>query len=296
MHDPRLGAAFRAVRIKRGWRQSDVAAIARVSRQSIGRVEAGDIGRIPLDTLERIADRLEIRLTLLARWRGGELDRQLSARHAALSELVAQHLRAAGWTVVPRVSFSIWGERGLVDLIAWHEPTRSLIVIEIKTEVVDVEETVGTLDRKRRLGSQIVADRGWRPRSVSMWLVIADGSTNRRRVAAHSTLLRSVYRVEGRAMRRWVAGPGSSAVAGSVSGLRPLELAQMSRTRALDEASPPASESESRGGIPPRVDRPWWGRLAGVAALQQPSITPRSPSKAHHDVNSAMSSRVSAHS
>jgi Holliday junction resolvase-like predicted endonuclease len=185
-----------------------------VSRATVGQLEAGDIGRTCLDTIERVAGVLEIRLSVIARWRGGDLDRQVNARHAALSELVARHLSDAGWTVLPQVSFSIWGERGVIDLVAWHEATRSLLVIELKTEVVDVEETVGTLDRKRRLATEIVAERGWRPRSVSVWLVVADSSMNRRRVTAYDTMLRAAYPLDGWAMRRWLRAPDGHAVAG----------------------------------------------------------------------------------
>jgi transcriptional regulator with XRE-family HTH domain len=213
VHDPRLGAAFRAVRIRRGWRQADVADRARVSRQAIGRIESGDIGRIPLDTLERVGGALEIRINVLARWRGGELDRQINARHAALNELVAVYLRSNGWATVPAVSFSIWGERGVIDLLAWHPPSRSLLVIEIKTEIVEVEDTVGLLDRKRRLAWSIARDRGWQAASVSAWLVIADGTTNRRRVASHSTLLRSALPLDGFEIRRWIRAPREPAVA-----------------------------------------------------------------------------------
>ena len=39
-----------------------------------------------------VADSLEIRLEILARWRGGDLDRMLSAKHAALAEDVTEWL------------------------------------------------------------------------------------------------------------------------------------------------------------------------------------------------------------
>ena len=47
------------------------------------------------------------------------------------------------WVAVPEVTFSIYGERGAIDILAWHEPTRSLLVIELKTELVDIQETSG---------------------------------------------------------------------------------------------------------------------------------------------------------
>lgn len=228
-----------------------------MSQSLVAQVEAGDVGRMALDTLERVAGVLEIRLELRGRWRGGELDRQLSARHAALSESVARALRSAGWTVVPQASVSIWGERGIVDILAWHEPTRSLLVIEVKTEIVDVEETVGTLDRKRRLAVEVAAERGWRARTVGVWLIVADGSTNRRRVAAHGTLLRSAFPLYGWAMRRWLQQPSGAAVAGlsfwsdtSGGGVR-RSLAARKRVRLPRSSLGQAERGPDRSSRPP---------------------------------------------
>jgi hypothetical protein len=34
------------------------------------------------------------------------------------------------------VSFSIFGERGLIDILAFHQPTGMLLIIELKTELM----------------------------------------------------------------------------------------------------------------------------------------------------------------
>jgi len=68
-----------------------------------------------------------------------------SSRHAFLAESVVDALRrdSPEWQVFPEVSFSIWGERGVIDLLAWHPGRRALLVIELKTELVDVGELHG---------------------------------------------------------------------------------------------------------------------------------------------------------
>jgi hypothetical protein len=189
-----------------------------VARSVISQVEHGDIGRIPLGTLDRIAAPLEIRLRLVPSWRGGDLGRLLKARHSALNELVARYLSSqTGWRFVPEVSFSIYGERGLIDIFAWHVPSRSLLVIELKTEIVDLEEMIGTLDRKRRLAVRIAREAGlidFDPKTVSVWVIVAEGRTNRRHVSAHRTMLRAALPADGWEMRRWMRGPG-----GSMAGL-----------------------------------------------------------------------------
>jgi hypothetical protein len=115
---------------------------------------------------------------------------------------------------VAEVSFSIYGERGMVDLLAWHESTGSLVVIELKTAIVDVDELIGTLDQKRRLGARIAAGRGWAARSVYAWLIVGDSRTNRRRVAAHRTLLTSGLPRDGRSLAPLFLHPERGAQSG----------------------------------------------------------------------------------
>lgn len=207
MDDQRVGAAIRAVRIRKRWRQSDVATRAGVSAGLVSGVENGHLGRVTVDALRAICRALDIRLDVLVRWRGGELDRLLNARHNLLGEAVTRHLAACGWQALPEVSFSISGERGVIDLLAWHAPTRTLLVIELKTEIVDPQELLATLGRKSRLAARVAADQGWQPVAVAVWLVLADSSTNRRRVARFSSLFGTRLPAIGREMRRWLREP-----------------------------------------------------------------------------------------
>jgi len=193
----------------------DVAERAGGSRWVVSQIERGEIGRMSLDTLEHVASALEMRVDVIARWRGGDLDRLVNARHSALHERVARHLSSiGGWLLAPEVSFSVFGERGVIDILAWHPASRSLLVIELKTEIVDVQETVGTLDRKRRLAGRIAKERGWDASTVSVWLIVAEGTANRRRVAGHRTMLRAAMPLDGWSMRRWLRRPGGHPVAG----------------------------------------------------------------------------------
>ncbi|HSK38952.1 MAG TPA: hypothetical protein VK943_04220 [Arenibaculum sp.] len=111
------------------------------------------------------------------------------------------------WTFEPEVSFSIYGERGVIDILGWHAAARVLLVIELKTEFVDINETMGTLDRKDRLAAVIARERGWNPVATGVWLVVAEGRTNRRALAAHSAVLRSKYPADGRTVRGWLHRP-----------------------------------------------------------------------------------------
>jgi transcriptional regulator with XRE-family HTH domain len=213
MTDQRFGAVVRFLRIRRGWRQADLAARAGVSQSTVSRIERGHLATLTLDAIRAVASVLDMRVDVIGRWRGGDLDRLLGLGHSAMHESVARHLETrAGWRFASEVSFSNFGERGVIDLIAWHGPTRSLLVIELKTEFVDMNELIGTLDRKQRNAAQIARERGWLvdPSSVSVWVIVADTSTNRQRAIDHRTMLGAAYPRDGRSMRGWLREPAGA--------------------------------------------------------------------------------------
>jgi transcriptional regulator with XRE-family HTH domain len=218
MDNLRLGTTVRTLRIRRGWRQDDLAAATNVSRAQIGRIEHGQADAIQLRTLRHVCAALEIRVDLVPRWRGADLDRMLSSRHAVLAESVVEALRrdSPEWQVFPEVSFSIWGERGVIDLLAWHPGRRALLVIELKTELVDVGETLGTMDRKQRLAAQIAAECGWDAGTVSGWIILAAGRTNERRLATFRSTLRAAYPADARQAGAWLRDPVGSVAALSI--------------------------------------------------------------------------------
>ena len=111
------------------------------------------------------------------------------------------------WELAPEVSFNVFGERGVVDIVAWHPGRRALLIIELKTDIADVNELVGTFDRKRRLAREIVKERGWRPTTVSGWVIVSGGRTNRARIAAHGAMLRAAFPLDGRSIVGWLADP-----------------------------------------------------------------------------------------
>ncbi len=177
-------------------------------------IERGHLDATTLGRSRAIAAALGARLDIAVRWRGGELDRLLNARHSAMHEQVARQLaRLPGWSFAQEVSFSIYGERGVIDLIAWHEARRALLVIELKTELVDVNDLLATMDRRRRLAREIGRQRGWDAVTVSAWVVLADSHTNRRRLAAHMTTLRHAFPLDGRSIRPWLRTAASSVTA-----------------------------------------------------------------------------------
>lgn len=238
MDDLHFGRTIRAVRVKRRWRQADLAQRARVSRAAIWRAERGRLDELTIATLRRICEPLEIRVELQPRGRGTDLDRIVNARHSALHESVARALAAAfpAWELASEVSFNIYGERGVIDLLLWHPGRRALLIVELKTELVDTGNLLETMDRRRRLASDIVDDRGWKPLTVSTWVIVARSRTNERRIAEHATLLRSAFPDHERRIMAWLADPDG--VVRALSMWRPSRGGSMAPIHRVRRAEP----------------------------------------------------------
>ena len=207
MDDLRFGAALRAVRRRRRMTQAQLARAAGVSQATVSRVERGLLGQSTFDTVRAVARALGVRVDLDARWRGPAMDRLLDARHAELQQSIVRLLASHGWTAIPEVTFSHFGERGSIDVLGWHPVGRVALVVEVKSALVDLQDLLAGLDRKARLAPIVCREHGWEPRSVGRCVVMADGRTNRRRAAAHAALLRAALPDDGRRLRGWLAHP-----------------------------------------------------------------------------------------
>lgn len=205
----RVGHLHRALRYRLKLRQVDVAKKSGVSRTTISDIETGRLERVSLADLERSILALGARLDISIIG-GPSFDRLLDEGHARLAALVASHLKQLGWVVEFEVTFSRMGERGSIDILAWHAATRSLLVVEIKTELVSVEGLLRPLDAKVRLAPDIGARFGWRPGSVSRLVALPENSTARRTVARHADVLRAALPARSHQVRVWLASPAGT--------------------------------------------------------------------------------------
>ncbi len=154
-----------------------------------------------------MATALGASLNVRLAWQGEALDRLLDAGHAEIVERVLAILRIPGWELATEVSFNVRGERGSIDILAFHSATGSLLVIEVKSVVPDMQAMLYGLDRKERLSGEIARERGWRVTSVSRLLVLPDDRTARRRVANHEATFRVALPGRTAAVKRWLRAP-----------------------------------------------------------------------------------------
>ena len=179
-----------------------------MSQSSVSRIERGHFAILPMDVVRAVAQVLEIRTDLVPAWRGGDLERVMSARHSALHEELAGRIASVlGWDSAAEVTYSIYGERGVIDRFGFHAERQMLAIFEIKADLSDPAGLVAQVDRYRRLAPDIARDRGWEAGRVSCWAVVADTDTNRRRLAAHRGLLRGAFPADGRTFAEWLRDP-----------------------------------------------------------------------------------------
>jgi hypothetical protein len=209
--DERLGQLLRAIRRRSGQRQVDLAHAAGVPREDVIRVESGRAGDIGVDHVRRLFAASGGRLRITAWWNGAAADRLLDEGHAALVERVLQVLRRRGWATVVEATFSEYGERGAIDVLAGHPARHAIAVCEVKTALGSIEETNRTLDAKVRLAPRLATARfGWPPAMVGRVLILPATSTARRTVARHVMTMATVYPTRGRELRQWLWTPDRS--------------------------------------------------------------------------------------
>ncbi len=206
MHAERLGRLARMLRVRQRMTQAALAARAGVTRRAVSLLECGHVAQLRLQEVEAIVAALGGRLDVRLFWNGPELDRLLDAGHAAIGASVKRLLERWGWVVRVEVSFSHFGERGRIDLVAWHPASGVLLVIEIKTDFVDVQSLLGTLDMKARLARGAVERFGWDVRSVVPVIVFLDARTIRNRLARVDSLF-DRFVLRGRAAKTWLRQP-----------------------------------------------------------------------------------------
>lgn len=208
-----VGRLVRAVRVDRGLTQGQVARMTGVSQRTVARAEGGDLHAISLDALERVAVGLGIRLRLDARWQGGDGDRLMDREHAAVVEAVVAELRRLGWEVVLEYTFNHYGERGSVDVIGWHALSGSLVIIEVKSRLLDLQDLLASLGRKIRIVPDRLADeRGWEVVRVGRVVALPGTTANRGVIERHRATFDASFPSRASTLRRFLRDPGDKGI------------------------------------------------------------------------------------
>jgi transcriptional regulator with XRE-family HTH domain len=203
--DLRVGALVRAIRHRLGWTQRQLGRRAGVSQGLVSLMERGHLDRLTVRNARRIAAVLEVQLPFVPRWRGGDAVRLIDAGHSAVVEHLVRTLRSSRWDVVVEYTFNHFGDRGSVDVLAWHPDRRALLVVEAKTRLLDVQATLAVLDRKARVVPALVrGERGWNPIHLGVVIAMPGTTANRSAVSRHAATFASTHPIRSLPVRRWI--------------------------------------------------------------------------------------------
>jgi len=244
-----MGRVLRMLRLRRDWRQSDVAEKAGISSSAVGRHESGVVGSLSL--LEQHAAVFGLRVDVRVVGRAGSLIRLADEEHAGIVETVAGWFREHRFLTETEASFSEWGERGRIDLLAFDPATGTLVIVEAKTQLLDLQDLFGGLNVKERLAETIAQRRGWKVTRCVTVLAVASTAASRTVVREHPSLfsdfdarrLTIVGLRSGRRLIHWVKADGG---AGSWLAGRQ----RVSRQRAISHPRGLASSDSAPTGAP----------------------------------------------
>ena len=178
-----------------------------VTASYIGQIERG-MANPSVALIEAIADALGLDLQLDVRppvFPGGS--HVGDALHARCSAYVDRHLRALGWVTAREVEIVQGRSHGWIDLLAFDLRTGVLMILEVKTRLVDL----GALERQmawyERSARQSALRLGWRPRRSASAVVALASDEVDRVVRAHRDLLSLAFPVRAREIARGLAEP-----------------------------------------------------------------------------------------
>ena len=190
------GRVIRDVRVAMRLTQEELSRRSGVSQSRISRIERGRLDDLGIAVLDRLLRALGIRYWL-------ETDRPRVTRsttdlvHGRCSAYAGRRLETSGWIVHTEVEVGGDRSRGWIDLLAYHPTTKVLLVIEVKTEIVDVGAIERTLNWYSREAPNVVRRLGWRPSRTRAVLLVLDSRSNDDRIASNRSLFRD--RFPGRA-------------------------------------------------------------------------------------------------
>jgi transcriptional regulator with XRE-family HTH domain len=203
-----IGRTIRHTRLASRITQLQLASAVGLSQTEISAIERAIYPDLPLSTAERVLDALDIRieLRLVPPFVVGRNETRDEA-HARCVGYVARRLEDAGWQVAREVPVGGSRWRGFIDILAFHPDARLLVIVEIKTEIVDVGEIDRQLSAYEREAWSAAHGFGWRPTSAIGALVLLGTEENEETVRRHRDVFERTYTFDGRALGGLVRSP-----------------------------------------------------------------------------------------
>jgi transcriptional regulator with XRE-family HTH domain len=202
-----VARTVREVRLALGWSQRELAWRAKVAQSTVCRIERATLPDLTFDTAALLLDVLGVRASLeLQAPFIADRARQRDPGHARCVAYVARRLRRLGWMVLTEVEVVTGSSHGWIDVLAYRERDGLLLVIEVKTDLVDIGMLQRQVSWYERAAWDAARREGWQPRrAISAVLVLA---TERalERMSDNRELLRQTFPVSARDLNEAAAG------------------------------------------------------------------------------------------
>ena len=194
-----VGRRVRDVRLALGWSQRELARRSELAQSTICRIERAALADLSFDTAAVVLDVLGVRATLdLQSPFIADGRRQKDPGHARCVAYVARRLRRLGWVTATEVEIVTGSSRGWIDVLAYRARDGLLLVIEIKTDLVDIGMVLRQVSWYERAAWDAARRQGWLPReAIGAVLVLATQRTHER-VAENREVLRQSFPISAR--------------------------------------------------------------------------------------------------
>jgi len=205
-----IGRLIRRSRTLAGWTQRELAARARTSQATVWRIETAQPEPVDLATVARLLDALGLRAALeiddhLFRDR----ERQRDGVHAVLNGASARWLGRHAWTPATEVQVGSPAPKGWIDILAFREADRALLVEETKTDLPDfggLQRRLAFYVREARDCARLL---GWEPARVAGLVIGLDSQTLAERLQRNRDLLAEAFPTPVDRMAAWLRDPAA---------------------------------------------------------------------------------------
>lgn len=206
----RIGTIVLDGRLRRGMSKSELAERSGVSRQMVAAVEA-DTANPTLDIVAALLDGLRLDIEVVAR---GPVNigptRQRDPAHARCSAYLQRRFDAAGWLTAREVRIEDGRYVGWIDLLAFHEASGTLLIIEIKTRIDDLGAIERSIDWYQRAAVGAARRLGWTPTRAAPWLVALATDEVDEGIRANRSALALSFPVRAAEMSAMMTDPAGS--------------------------------------------------------------------------------------
>ena len=185
--------------------QRELAAATRMSRSHIAEIETGRTNA-SLDDVARIGEALGLDLQLVGRPPTVLDPLPSDLVHARCSGYVDRRLRSSGWITRREVEIVHARSHGWIDLLAFHPVTRVLVIVEIKTRLIDIGAIERQLAWYERSARDAASRYGWIPAATTSWLTLLATEEIDTAVRLHRDILRIAFKGRATEMRAVAAG------------------------------------------------------------------------------------------